>query len=283
MTLVELRTQFTQKLIDTYTKEEAESLFFIFLRHHAGFSRIDFLSAKGQSLPARYATPILNALDSMVEGIPYQHLLGEVEFADLRIKVSADALIPRPETEELVYLIRDHFLDRQPSRVLDIGTGTGCIALACARFFPEAKIRAIDISASALELAKQNAELNGLRIELQQTDFLRDQRKIVNEAWDLIISNPPYIAEWEASTMHPVVTQREPHQALFVPDDDPLVFYRGISEFSTANLKSGGWIFLEINERLGMECMNVFEKRGFEADLRKDLSGKDRFIVVKRA
>ncbi|WP_346858579.1 peptide chain release factor N(5)-glutamine methyltransferase [uncultured Draconibacterium sp.] len=212
---------------------------------------------------------------------PIQYVLGETEFYDLKLKVNPGVLIPRPETEELVHWISKTGV--QPgAKVIDIGTGSGCIALALKKELSTAKVWAVDVSAKALETAKENARLNKLDLEFVQADILQWE----NYEWpafDIIISNPPYVRESEKKLMNSNVLDYEPEGALFVSDDDPLLFYRRIAGFALANLNQSGSLFFEINEYLGPEMKDLLQELGFVAiDLRSDINGKNRMISCKK-
>lgn len=276
-----IKENYLATLAGVYTKREAESLFFIMLRHSAGFTRIDYLSKAELEVEPAEAEKMLAALQRLKAGEPYQHITGEVEFCGLRLKVSPQALIPRPETEELVMEIKGDFGSREPLHILDIGTGTGCIALALASFFPQAEVYAVDVSETALALARHNARQLGLKVDFQLLDILKPA-EFGKEDFDLIVSNPPYIALSESQRMEATVTRHEPASALFAPDEDPLVFYKAIEKFSRKHLKKGGRLYLEINERLGAETLALYRERGFDAVLKKDLSGKERFVMATK-
>lgn len=279
VTLKEIKSHYREKLEALYNEREADRLFFIFLEEYAGLTFTAYHSRPGEGLSDEIEKKIIGALDQLAEGKPFQHILQYVHFLELKLKVSATALVPRPETEELAQLIRERTGKRNGLKILDIGTGTGCLALACARYFPEAKVTALDISPQALELAKQNADLNQLKVELYQKDFL-ENKNWPEGKWDLIISNPPYIARYESSSMDDVVLRNDPGLALFVEDNDPLIFYRKINEFAQKHLAENGQVFVEINERLGEETKAVYQAGGFLTELVKDMSGKDRFVIA---
>ena len=212
---------------------------------------------------------------------PIQYILGETEFMDLKLKVNRSVLIPRPETEELVnWIIKTNKTDSP--RILDIGTGSGCIPLALKSRIKNAKISAVDISEKALEVAKQNAMQNNLDVHFFETDILNWE----NSNWDLfdvIISNPPYVREIEKQKMHANVLKYEPENALFVSDENPLIFYERIAEFAHKYLVKNRKLFFEINEYLGNEMSNLLEHKGFaDVELRKDINGKNRMISCRK-
>lgn len=211
--------------------------------------------------------------------IPIQYVLGEADFYGLKFKVNQHVLIPRPETEELVHLVIKHAKNR-PCCILDIGTGSGCIPIALKKNLPQAKILAIDISEKALKLANQNALIN--RVEV---DFLLDDALNLNATvypqFDIIISNPPYIGLSEMEEMDKQVTKHEPHLALFVNDDNPLIFYDKIAGFALTNLKTDGFLFFEINQALALETQKLLLKKGFKAEVIKDINANDRMIKAQ--
>ena len=198
---------------------------------------------------------------------------------DLDFKVSADVLIPRPETEELVRWILDDLNDSsEPVSILDLGTGSGCIPIALAKNRPNAVIGAVDISMNALRIAKENAKLHGVTIHFSQADILGLNTKL-ERGYDIIVSNPPYVRELEKNEMSANVREYEPEIALFVPDKDPLVFYRGIAKFASAQLSPNGFLYLEINQNLGAEMVALLEQYSFKnIELRKDMYGNDRML-----
>ncbi len=227
------------------------------------------------------AEALLAALARMEEGCPLQYVLGFTEFCGMKVRVSQGCLIPRPETEEMVSLILDTFEPPVPEgesfNILDLCTGSGCIAYALARAFPEAQVFGCDISTAALDVAcRQRIKVGGARPVFFQADILKAPPAGLPK-FSLIVSNPPYVMESERAQMRRNVLDYEPSEALFVPDDDPLRFYAAIRSWASALLLPGGEIWMEINERLGPETAAVF---GPAAEILKDLSGKDRFIRI---
>lgn len=209
---------------------------------------------------------------------PIQYILGEADFFGLIFKVTPDVLIPRQETEELVDWVLKTTSPENPS-ILDIGTGSGCIAVSLAVNLRHSKVTAIDISAGALEVAKSNAQTNHVSIDFLKVDIL-DQTSIVpNQPFDIVVSNPPYVRDSEKALMKANVLEHEPHSALFVSHTDPLLFYRAIAQRAKELLKSNGVVFCEINEALGNETRQLFTQYGYcEVELKKDLNGKDRML-----
>lgn len=221
------------------------------------------------------------AAAALKQNRPIQHIIGHTTFCDCHITVTPDVLIPRPETEEMVTTaLRLLSPERHPRRIVDLCTGSGCIAIALSKNIPTANVFAIDISQNALTIAQKNAQQNGVSINFIQTDILRQGTGLPNGPFDLIISNPPYIADWERTGMGHNVLDHEPHIALFVPDDAPLCFYKAIGDYAMHNLSPAGVLMLEINERLGQETCETLQSKDLAVQLLQDFNGKDRFIVA---
>ncbi|PID93756.1 MAG: protein-(glutamine-N5) methyltransferase, release factor-specific [Bacteroidetes bacterium] len=208
-------------------------------------------------------------------------MLGEADFYDLKFKVNKHTLIPRPETEELVHKIIADCNNLSP-QILDIGTGSGCIPIALAKHIKNALISSIDISAEAIDIARQNAENNAVKVEFLHRDILNWQ----NYSWqhyDIIVSNPPYVCNSEKAQMNDNVLAYEPHSALFVEDDNPLIFYIAIADFAKKYLNDKGKIYLEINENLGQETLQMLSDKGFvNLQLLQDINGRDRMAVAEK-
>ena len=224
------------------------------------------------------------AVEDLKQYRPIQHIIGYTDFCDCRIAVSPDVLIPRPETEEIVLkateLLNDSGANVQEGNFLDLCTGSGCIAIALAKQFPKAKVYAVDISAKALDLAQKNAERNHVAVEFVQSDILQETFALPCPTFDLIISNPPYIQEKERCDMERNVLEYEPSLALFVPDKDPLKFYRAIGLYALQHLTCKGLLILEINEHLGSATCQLLQDIGFVTQLLQDFRGKDRSIIA---
>ena len=288
-TIQSLREIIKKELAGLYPEREIESITEVLLQHRLNIMRHEAYSRKKEVLVAEDSAWFSRAIDRLKESTPVQHITGETEFFGLRLKVGPQALIPRQETEELVqWILEDRSGTRTPSmeplRILDIGTGTGCIALALARNFPDAAVYATDIESRALNLARENARRLGLRVDFLMHDIrLHPGIPEKFSGLDLIVSNPPYVPYHERESMHPNVRESEPPSALFVPDEDPLVYYRSIAGFGRQALKRGGLLFLEIHERYGSGVREILAKSGFkEIVLRKDIHGKDRMIRAGR-
>lgn len=219
-----------------------------------------------------------SALKRLAKHEPVQYITGRTNWFDLDLKVSPAALIPRPETEELLMLIRDSGIS--PHRAIDIGTGTGCIALGLKRTFSQTVVTAVDISEDALQLAAENSELNDIEIDLYRRDILHWERDEW-DMYDLIVSNPPYVSSDDKLQMAENVLKFEPHLALF-SEDDPLKFYKRIYDFSLRHLNDEGILYFEINEAYGSDVVSEGESRAFDAELIKDFFGKNRFVRAKK-
>jgi len=209
---------------------------------------------------------------------PIQYILEECEFYGLPFYVNSSVLIPRPETEELVeWIISDH--SNRNGNLLDIGSGSGCIAVSIANFLKSFSVSAVDVSGSALAVARRNAERNNCQVQFMQADILKPENNCFDGAFDVIVSNPPYVREKEKQQMSQNVLGYEPHLALFVPDEDPLLFYKAIALFGKRRLKTEGKLYLEINEGLGKESVTLLACLGYrDIILRKDIFGRDRMI-----
>lgn len=286
MNLKEVQYTFHKELDALYEKEEVDRFFFILTESYYKVSRLKL--AMEPHFVVQDFKPILNALALLKKQQPIQYILGKTEFYGLPFKVNQHTLIPRPETEELVaWIVAKFRIQNSELRILDIGTGSGCIAIALAHQLPHAKIYALDISTEALEVAKYNAKLNNVTIEFIEADILTFQEgSLKAEAgfhselkFDIIVSNPPYIREEEKQYMKPNVLDNEPHLALFVQDSDPLLFYKVIAKFAASNLTENGALFFEINEYLGNDMIQLLVKHHFNTiELKQDMFRKDRMI-----
>ena len=256
---------------------EANNIVWLLFDHLRGYSRVDLLFKSNEKLSLNEILFLTDSIERLKQSEPIQYILGKCEFMSLPIIVNKDVLIPRPETEELTEWLLDE-IGAKKSKILEIGTGSGCISCAIKKYAPQSTVEAYDISKSAIKTAKKNAEQYDLKIDFKTVDILSHQHND-NELFDIIISNPPYITEKEKTLMLPNVLNYEPHLALFVPNDNPLLFYEKIADFSSKTLKPGGKIFFEINEAYGIEIINLLKFKGFiNIELRKDISGKDRMV-----
>lgn len=272
---------FRKELANLYDEREIDSLCMITVAEIAGASSAKIKAFPELQLPPEHSEAINQILTQLKTGEPIQYILGHTEFYGLPFKVNPSVLIPRPETEELVeWIISSLGIGHWTScNMLDIGTGSGCIAIALKKHLSEAQISAIDISAEALKTAKENADLNNTEVNFIQANILNLTSDFRLQTSDIIVSNPPYVTLHDKSQMHANVTDFEPHTALFVPENDPLIFYKAIADFASKNLEGGGLLFLEINENYGEQIVELLNSKSFKnIELRKDMSGKDRMI-----
>lgn len=281
MTILGAKQHIIQAIHSVYDEREAGNIAVLLIEHFTGLSKMNQFLEKDKAWPEVLANPLEAAVNRLQKGEPIQYIMGKIWFYGLALKVNPHTLIPRPETEELVELVIRHLttITTACPRILEVGTGSGCISLAIASRMPNVIITAIDISKEALLVAEENAKQIQHNIQFKQLDFLNKSNWALLDHFDIIISNPPYIKETESSTMHNNVLKYEPYTALFVRDNDPLIFYQAIETFSHTNLKKPGAIFVEINERLGKETTAVFEKN-YTVCLQKDMQGKDRMIAA---
>jgi release factor glutamine methyltransferase len=281
MKIKEYKTKFIAELLPFYDEMEAESFFYLILENQRQLRRID-LALNIDLLFSKEEIQIWNViLDKLKLEIPIQYILGTTHFYGLEFKVNENVLIPRPETEELVEWIISSAVNMpnfKNIKILDIGTGSGCIAISLAKNIPNAEVFAIDISDKALATAKENADLNKVNVAFTQRNIL--ETKDLEQQFDIIVSNPPYVRNLEKAEIKPNVLANEPHLALFVEDNDALIFYRKIAELATKNLSPEGKLFFEINQYLGKETVELLEKMHFKnSELRKDIYGNDRMIA----
>ena len=278
-----LHSSLIRLLAPRYGEGEAQALVRTLLEDEAGLSLTDILMGKADALPAEEQARLLTMTRRVAEGEPLQYVTGYQPFCGLRIGVEPGVLIPRPETEEWVeVLVRE---DRGYHHILDLCTGSGCIALALQQAFPEAQVEGWDISFEALAIARRNAEALGLDVTFRQVDVFfveeRGERREEN-LWDLITANPPYVLESERDSMADHVLSHEPSLALFVPDDDPLRFHRAIARLAAKRLALGGMVAMEINERFPEETSALLQREGF-SDIRlfTDACGKPRMVSAR--
>lgn len=299
MLLREIKTIFHNELGKIYPKEEIDSFFYRCVEHYLKLERFVLAIQPGLTLTKEEEQPLFEALSQLKLEKPLQYILGEAHFMDLELKVNEDVLIPRPETEELVQWILDDVksqlkMDAERSRsvisaslnghslqVLDIGTGSGCIAIALAKHLPNARVYAMDVSEKALEVAKENAVNNQVEVEFIHQSILDPELELELD-FDIIVSNPPYVRELEKREIKKNVIDYEPHTALFVPDDDALVFYKAIDKFAKCHLTNHGKLYFEINQYLGEETKALLKALNFsEIELRKDMYGNQRMLRAK--
>ena len=278
----QIKQNFLNSLSGFYTEKEILSLFFQSVQKVTGYPKSVLLADPAFSFSCEQEKQLNTILVRLQAMEPIQYILEECEFYGLLFYVNPTVLIPRPETEELVeWIISDH--SGQRGNLLDIGTGSGCIAVSTGNFLKSFSVSAIDISGSALAVAKRNAERNNCQIQFMQADILKPDNIRFDDIFDVIVSNPPYVREQEKQRMSQNVVGYEPHLALFVSDDDPLVFYKTIALFGKKQLKERGKLYLETNEALGKETVTLLSSLGYkDIVLRKDIFGRDRMIRATR-
>lgn len=280
MTIREAQTNTITALSSIYDTREAANICDWVMERLTGKRKIDRLLEKDQLLTEEQTLLLARYTKELLTHKPVQYVLGEAWFAGMKFFVNESVLIPRPETEELVdWAIKTIKEDASMhKRVLDIGTGSGCIPITLQKRIPELTVTAIDISTEALSVAQKNATELSAPVQWIHLDFLDEKKRSSLPVYDIITSNPPYIRQSEAAEMRKNVLDFEPGIALFVPDDDALVFYRAIAQFGKKHLAAQGSIFLEINETFGGEVIHLFENEGYQCELRKDLQGRDRMV-----
>lgn len=283
MKLKRIKELFQSELKGLYEVEEIDNFFYILIEFYLGLNRLKFALSPEQTCSNEEYQPILEGLNALKKNIPIQYILGETEFYGLPFKVNPSVLIPRPETEELVqWILNNLSTSKNKLSILDIGTGSGCVAISLAKNLPDAQVFALDVSNDALKTASQNAELNDVNIEFIEASILNSKTwhpDFKNLKFDIIVSNPPYVRELEKEQMKANVLDNEPHLALFVDDEDPLKFYKAITQFAVNNLKGQGYLFFEINEYLGNSMIQLLKEHNFyDVELKQDIFKKDRMI-----
>lgn len=299
MTIHEARQYLAMQLNPVYEDREAANIADWVMEHLTGLKKIDRIIHKETPLSATQISLLESYTASLLNHKPVQYVLHEAWFYGLRFYVDENVLIPRPETEELVEWVVEESRIQYPGsrsthyvaapaasgpRILDIGTGSGCIPIALKHHLPAAAVYACDVSAGALQVAQKNAQDLGTAVQFFQVDILQRMNWPSLPEVDVIVSNPPYIPVKDKATMRANVLQHEPHLALFVEDDDPLLFYRTIAGFASRHLRPGGKVYVEIHEDLGPATSALFAGSGFsDVVLKKDLQGKDRMVRAVKA
>ncbi len=276
MTIKELSDSFRKHLKNQYAHTEIDSFIDIVFKALLGYKHYELILQANEILPDKITEYSISIIEQLKKYRPIQYILGYTEFYGLQLKVNESVLIPRPETEELIKWILDESKMFSGS-ILDIGSGSGCIAIALAKFLPDSKVTGVDISEDALKISKKNAALNKVKVEFHKIDILMGTFQNTGK-FDIIVSNPPYVTYNQKNSMEPNVVIYEPHTALFVPDEDPLVFYSAITRFAKGTLSRNGLLFFEINEEFADKIVELLSFSGFSAELRKDINGKDRMI-----
>jgi len=280
MTLSQLKYKFLNTLKSIYPNAEVTSIFSMLVQQKLDLDPAEIVLERNKELNQTELDYFQTVLTRLQDKEPIQYILEQTTFYDLEFKVTTDVLIPRPETEELVqWLITD--IQKQHTtkkkRILDIGTGSGCIGISLAKNLLNAEVSALDISKNALQIATENAKNNKVDIQFIQGDILKIEQ--LPQIYDIIVSNPPYIREQEKLKMHDNVLKYEPNEALFVLDENPLLFYDKISDIAKKHLAINGFLYFEINQYMGNEMLQLLKSKGFTSiELRKDFLGKDRMI-----
>ena len=301
MLIKNYKTTFLLELSSLYDEKEIESFFYLILEKLHGLKRIDLALKPETVIDGIHLKQWKNIVSDLKSYKPIQYILGETEFYGLPFLVNENVLIPRPETEELVdWIVKEVESGKKstkyevgsmsslltthhsPLTILDIGTGSGCIPIALKKNLPESEVSAIDVCSEALHTATINAVNNETDINFQLLDFLDESKWNELSKYDIIVSNPPYIKTTEANTMSKHVLEFEPHKALFVPDEDALLFYRKIADFALQHLQPNGAVYVEINQQLGKETVELFQQKGFYVELKKDMSGNERMVKASR-
>ena len=275
MFLEQFKASFDKELVGLYPSNEVESMFFLIIEDILNINRLVFSFERKRQLSQIQIRKLEQIMLFLKDEKPIQYILGSTYFYGLSLEINRYTLIPRRETEELVQWIIDTSKNCAP-KILDIGTGSGCIAISVKKHIPAAHVVALDICAQALEVAKRNAVFNNVNIHFKQMDILRHSP---NDTFDIIVSNPPYVRNIEKKQIKKNVLKYEPHIALFVKDDNPLIFYERICNISGNLLKKNGHIFFEINEHLSNDMLHLAEQKNFKkALLKKDIQGKERMM-----
>ena len=274
-----LRKYFNEELLGYYPDTEVTSFFHLLCENLLNLTRVDISLNLYQVVSGKKYHKFQIAIERLKTYEPIQYIIGETEFYGLNIKVNNSVIIPRPETEEFVDWIIKENKTKNEIKILDIGTGSGCIAIALAKNFKNAKVYALDVSQEALGLANISATNNEVDIEFIQYDILKKGLEFKDLKFDIIVSNPPYVRNLEKDLMQDNVLKHEPHLALFVNDDDPLLFYKAITEFSKKHLFKNRQLYFEINEYLGKATKTLLENSNFkQVELRQDINQKDRML-----
>ena len=286
----DIRNYYCNQLCSIYEKDEANAMILILLEHYFKIDRVKMALEPQLRLSESEMLTFHFAVKDLLKNKPIQYIIGETEFCDLKFKVNENVLIPRPETSELVHFIvngqrstvnSQRSMANSQKSTLDIGTGSGCIAISLAKLLPQNKVYALDISEKALEVAQENAINNEVDVTFIHDDILSLKNKI-DTKFDIIVSNPPYVRELEKAEMRDNVLNWEPHNALFVSDNNPLIFYRTILGFAKTHLKEKGEVWFEINEYLGKEMRELCNEMGFsQVEVFNDFRGKERILLVR--
>jgi len=282
MTLKEAEYKITNEILGLYSGNEARAIAKILLSHLLRLNNTDYSIGYFQNITDPMVQEIPNYIERLRNGEPVQYITGEAHFLDFNLKVNRNVLIPRKETEELTILVKNDIKSVSAPKILDIGTGSGCIAVSLKYLFPDANLFALDVSKGALEIAGFNARKYGVKINFIESDIL-DPGDLELPHFDVIVSNPPYITLKEKIDLHPNVRDFEPSMALFVEDNDPLIFYARIIKIAGEKLKPDGKIYFEVHENLAHQVMLLFDINLFRnVQVLKDMQGKERFVIAEK-
>jgi len=278
--LADIKEEFENSLSEIYPKREVESIFLLAVEHVLGWSRLKIVIEINTLLNKPQINDFKCIKDLLIKHVPIQYAIGSTEFYGLEFSVNKHVLIPRQETEELVRWVLNTIQQTGLAelKIVDIGTGSGCIPISIDKNLNNAQVFGLDVSINALEVANKNNEINDTKVHFSALDILQDDLSNYSDI-DVIVSNPPYVLPSEKQLMHSNVLNHEPHLALFVEENDPLVFYKRIAQLALESLKKRGFLFFEINERYGQETLNLLVSVGYEDIIvKKDINGKDRMI-----
>jgi release factor glutamine methyltransferase len=279
MTIQEANQHIVNQLRTFYEGSEAENISDWVIEHLTGTKRTDRVIHKEKTISSEQELQLKQYLDRLLQHEPVQYVLNEAWFCGLKFYVDKNVLIPRPETEELVeWIISDCKFPIDTLSILDIGSGSGCIPIALKKRLGKADVWSCDVSPEALEVANRNATTLGINVKFIELDFLNEEQREKLPSFDIIVSNPPYIPAKEKETMRLNVLEYEPAAALFVPDNDALIFYKAIADFGKNHLNKNGFIYTEINESLGEATASMFQSNGYQTTIKKDMQGKERMI-----
>ncbi len=277
MNLSDFRTVFNHNLSELYPKTEIDAFFFRLVKDRFNFELTDVFTKPHFEILDSELTEMNSVLERLKHKEPIQYILGKTEFYGLEFLVNKHTLIPRPETEELVELIINKLSDLENCSILDIGTGSGCIAISLKKHLENSEVSAIDFSENALKMAQKNADLNKTDINFIQKDILKTEE--LPQKYDVIVSNPPYVRNLEKQEMKDNVLNFEPHSALFVDDENPLVFYDKIADLAQKHLNKNGLLFFEINQYLGNEMEELLNQKNFKnIEIKNDMFGNARMV-----
>jgi release factor glutamine methyltransferase len=282
MTIKEKYKHYSALLKTIYNDGEAIAITNIIFEHFVKLNKSKLLLRGHEKLSDEILSALNIALARLLTHEPVQYITKEAWFYNLKLYVTNDVLIPRPETEELVHEAIAFLKTKSGGNVLDIGTGSGCIPISIKKNIPNTSVMAIDLSEAALTVAKENALTNNVEIKLKKINFLEENNYAAFESFDVIISNPPYIPEDEKNILDKNVTAYEPHLALFVPQNDALIFYKKILSFAENHLNKNGRIFLETHENLAKETAAIFVEKNYFTEIKKDMQGKERMLIIYR-